>query len=211
MAEPTSTSAPDDRRGPGKRPSSRRMRPGTRKVWLLLHVAISVGWFGGAYAMLVMGVAATTSAGEPLRPAAYELMHLSDRVIMIPGSLGALVTGLVLALRTKWRVLHHWWVVLKLVLTVGGMAFAYACVAHNVRTALAATEHDPAADIGALPANVVSGSAVMLVVLFVITLLSVLKPWGRTRWGRAAARDAARRGAVAPIGRAGAQELGSTP
>jgi hypothetical protein len=164
--------------------TDRLMRPATRKAWLLAHVAVSVGWFGGGYAMLVMGIVAMTNAGTAVRPAAYHIMHLSDTAIMIPGSVGALVTGLVLALYTKWRLLHHWWVAVKLLLTVGAMVFAYVYVAQNVKAALAATLADPHAGIGRLEESVISGSVVMLLVLFATTLLSVVKPWGRTPIGR---------------------------
>lgn len=185
---PASSRTGEPRSAHRVRSPTRQLRPGVRKAWLLAHVVISVGWFGGGYAMLVLGIAAMSDAG--LRPAAYELMHLSDAAIMIPGSLGALVTGLVLGLRTKWRLLHHWWVVVKLLLTVGAMVFAYVYVARNVKTALATAletvGRDPGTDIGRLSGSVVAGSAVMLVVLFATTLLSVVKPWGRTRWGRKA-------------------------
>lgn len=169
------------------------MRPRTRKAWLIAHVTICVGWFGGGYAMLVMGIFAMSHVGEPWRPAAYDLMHFSDTMIMIPGSLGALITGLVLSLYTKWRLLHHWWVVTKLLLTVGAMVFAYVYVAQNVKSALEITEHDLNADIERLSESVIAGSAVMLVVLFTTTLLSIVKPWGRTGWGRKALRPKGRK------------------
>jgi hypothetical protein len=175
-----------------KRRLTWQIKPGARKWWLVAHVVISVGWFGGGYAMLIMGIVALTNAGKPLRPAAYELMHLSDSAIMIPLSLGALITGLILGLYSKWRVLHHWWVATKLVLTVGAMVFAYVYVAQNVKTALAATEHDLDADIDGLSARVISGSVVMLVILFLVTLLSIVKPWGRTGFGRRALARRAR-------------------
>ncbi|MBB4963398.1 DUF2269 family protein [Saccharothrix violaceirubra] len=171
---------------PRRRSLTWQMKPGTRKAWLIAHVVVSVGWFGGAWAMLMMGVVALTNVGRELRPAAYEMMHIADTVIMIPGSLGALITGLVLGLYTKWRVLHHWWVVTKLLLTIGAMVFAYVYVAQNVKSALAATEHDLDADIGRLAESVIAGSVVMMVVLIVTTLLSVVKPWNRTGWGRRA-------------------------
>src|SRR5687768_15717292 len=115
------------------------MKPRARKIWLLAHVAISVGWFGGAYAMLVLAVAA--NIGDRHRQhTTYELMHLGDTMIMIPGSLGSLLTGLVLALYTRYRLLHFWWIVAKLVLTPAAMMFAYASVAANVRAALTADD-----------------------------------------------------------------------
>jgi hypothetical protein len=162
------------------------MAPRTRKVWLAAHVAVSVGWFGGAYAMLIMAIVAMTSAGAPLRPAAYELMHLSDTALMIPGCLVALITGLVLALYTKWGVLRHWWVVAKLLLTVAAMIYAALYVSQDVKTALHATLTDPRADVENLAAQIIAGSAAMLAVLLAVTMLSIFKPWGRTQWSRRA-------------------------
>lgn len=156
------------------------LKPLPRKVWLTAHVALSVGWFGGAYAMLVIAIVALTSAGTPLRHDAYELVHVGDTAIMIPGGLGALVTGLVVGLWTRWRVLHHWWVVVKLLLTVGGMAFAYAYLAQNVETALL----DPRANLADIAPGIVAGSVVMVLVLLTTTLVSITKPWGRTAFGR---------------------------
>ncbi|TDC58732.1 hypothetical protein E1281_00090 [Actinomadura sp. KC345] len=185
-----------DHSPPDKRGLTWRMRPRTRKTWLFCHVVISVGWLGGAYTMLMMAIAARTSAGEPMRPAAYALMHLSDTVIMIPCALGTLITGLVTGLYGKWRVLHHWWVLDKLVLTVGATVFAYLYIAQTVKEALARTEADSAADIGFLEDGVIAGSAGMLMLLMTTTLLSTFKPWGRTRWGRRA--QEARRPGAAP-------------
>ncbi len=154
------------------------MKPRARKIWLLAHVAISVGWFGGAYAMLVLAVAANTG-DRHRQQTTYELMHISDTMIMIPGSLGSLLTGLVLALYTRYRLLHFWWIVAKLVLTPAAMMYAYASVAANVRAAL--TAPDPA--IEQLQQSVVTGSVVMLLALLAPTVLSVVKPWGRTPLG----------------------------
>jgi hypothetical protein len=162
------------------------MQPRARKVWLSAHVAISVGWFGGAYAMLVLAVAAATS-DRHRQQTTYELMHIGDTMIMIPGSLGSLLTGLVLALYTRYRLLHFWWIVAKLVLTLAAMVFAYASVAANVRGALTA----PDLAIDQLQHGVVTGSIIMLLALFVPTALSVVKPWGRTPLGvRTLARSA---------------------
>ena len=164
--------------------SMRTLKPLPRKIWVFTHVAVSVGWFGGGYAMLVMAIVAMTDAGTPLRPAAYELMRISDNAIMIPGSLGALITGLVVGLGTRWRVLRHWWVVTKLLLTIGGMAFAYLYIAQRVETALDMALRigptEPHTDIAPLAPGIVAGSSLMLVVLLTTTWLSVRKPWGRT-------------------------------
>jgi hypothetical protein len=53
---------------------------------LTLHVALSVGWLGTAYAMVVIGLIALYSSDAQVRYGAYAVLHDSDRMIMIPGS-----------------------------------------------------------------------------------------------------------------------------
>lgn len=86
---------------------------------------------------------------------------------------------------TSWGVFRHWWVVLKLVLTV--LATAVLLVETRVIRALAeaaATGGDLRDLPGSLPHSV-GGLAVLLVV----TILSIHEPRGLTRYGWRRPRD----------------------
>jgi hypothetical protein len=152
---------------------------------LTLHVAVSVGWLGGAFTMIVLGVGAMRTGDPALRHAAYVAAHLGDRAVMIPASLLALLTGLLSSLGTPWGLIRHYWVLTKLVLTIGVMLFGAFYLSQWVKQAVAV----PAGTApGILGWQIVLSGVATFSVLFINTILSVFKSWGRTRRGRRKAR-----------------------
>ncbi|MBB4964286.1 DUF2269 domain-containing protein [Saccharothrix violaceirubra] len=144
------------------------MRPFTRKTLLCLHVVSSVGWLGVTLGDLALGLAAYGDA------TLYRAVVVLADYALVPLGLVALVTGVVLALGTHWGLAKHWWVLIKLVLTVLALAATTFLLRSAVRDAAAG---DPR---GAL--DVVVASSVSLTVYVVSTVLSVFKPRARTRW-----------------------------
>ena len=176
------------RRDTSNRPSRRlALTPRWRKLLLTVHVAVSVGWLGAAYVMLILGVVATHSAPE-LRHDRYVLLHVFDQAAMIPMSLAALGTGLVVSVGTPWGLLRFRWVVVKLVTTVAGMIFAGLYVSRMAVHAADVTATDAYADLTAVDWQIRLGAVVMVAMLMVNTTLSVFKPWGRTRRGQLSRR-----------------------
>lgn len=167
---------------PAKRP---QLRKPLRTALLTLHIIVSVGWNGVAFCQLVL---ASTAAIDPdLRHPAYELMHVIDRTLNIPLALLTLITGVVLSVKTRWGLLRHWWIVVKLSITVvavisGGAVIRTLIVASAKHSATAAAGY-PAQTV----ALVVCGT-VMNLLFITATVLSTTKPWGRTPRGRREAR-----------------------
>lgn len=146
------------------------MRPKARKTWLLLHVITSVGWLGVTLGMLVLALAAFDA------PQLYQAMELLGDLVVLPLALGALVTGVVVSVGTKWGLVRHKWVLAKFVLTV----IAVVATTFALRSGL----HE-AADgvVGTAGGDVLAAACVSSALYTFNTVLSVFKPWGRTRWG----------------------------
>ncbi|QFZ22441.1 hypothetical protein [Saccharothrix syringae] len=144
------------------------MKPPARKSWLLLHVISSVGWLGVTVANLVLALSAFTA------PHLYQAMALLGDRVVLPLALTALVTGLVLSLGTKWGLVKHKWVLAKFVVTV----VAVAATTFSLRGTL----HDAAAGVQGAGVSALSASCVSLALYTFATVISVFKPWGRTRW-----------------------------
>ncbi|NUT36228.1 MAG: DUF2269 domain-containing protein [Hamadaea sp.] len=160
------------------------LSPRTRKLFLTAHVALSLGWLGADLVLLLFATRRD--------PGLYPAMALIGDVLLIPLSLGALVTGLVGAVGTRWGLTRHWWVLTKLAVT------AVMCVLVIVALTPGLSE---AARLGAdLPSrdqvNLVVAPSVAGTLLLFTTVLSVFKPWGR-RTGSAAATRGSRRPASA--------------
>ncbi|WP_230202763.1 RAD23 family protein [Parafrankia discariae] len=165
----------------------RRQRRVARQLLLTAHVLVSVGWNGVALGQLALAI--TASVDDGIRHPAYELMHVFDRALNIPLALLTLATGILISLRTRWGLLHHWWVVTKLAITVVAVLFAAAFMRTMIVRAGHATA-DGNVHYSAPTAAIITGACLMNAMFITATFLSTLKPWGRTSRGLRASRSA---------------------
>jgi hypothetical protein len=161
------------------------MKPGIRKFALTLHLTASVGWIGAVIAYLVLVIAAMTSPDSQTLRAAWIAMGLIGWLVIVPSALLSLLTGLVMALGTKWGLFRHYWVLISLVLTIVAVAILLGHMQTVSFFAGLASQTDSAA-----PDMLRSGlqgellhAGVGLLVLLVIQVLNVYKPRGMTAYG----------------------------
>jgi hypothetical protein len=158
------------------------MPPRLRKLALATHLTFSVGWIGSIVAYLALGVVAVTSEDTPTVRGAYLLMEPVGWYVIVPLAVASLLTGLVMALGTRWGLFRHYWVVLSFLLT----AFStYILVNHmpDVSATADMVREADGARLGARGGDLVH-PALGLVVLLVIHVLNVYKPRGMTGYGR---------------------------
>jgi hypothetical protein len=98
-------------------------------------------------------------------------------VLILPLSLLALTTGVLGALVTRWGLLRYWWVATKLALTTLMTVLVVLVLVPKVRAAGA----DPEALTGPEKLQLVIAPSVACSLLLLNTVLSVYRPWGRTR------------------------------
>jgi hypothetical protein len=159
------------------------MAPAIRKVALAAHLTVSVGWVGAVAGYLALDVTVATSQDPQLVRSAWIAMGLIAWWAIVPLALTALLTGLVMALGTKWGLIRHWWVLISFLLTV----VATVVLLSETRVifggaAIAADPTTSSEQLLALPSTL-PHSVGGLVVLLVIQVLNVHKPQGMTRYG----------------------------
>jgi hypothetical protein len=172
------------------------MPPGLRKFTLAIHLSFSVGWIGAVIAYLVLGVSAVTSQDDQTLRAAWIAMELTGWYAIVPLALASLLTGLVIALGTKWGLLRHYWVLFSLVLTIFATVVLLLHMPDVSVLAAAAREAEGAALDGPdkhLYSQLKGGDLLHpglgLVVLLVVQVLNVYKPQGMTRYGQRKQRE----------------------
>ncbi len=165
------------------------MTPALRKLSLTAHVTSSVGWLGAVAAFFVLSIAGVASRDADIVRSVYVAMNLVGQFIIVPLSLAAVVTGLVQSLGTQWGLFRHYWVVVKLVLSVGAtillLLHQFVAVAGAARR-VAETAAGALPELGRLGPQLVGDAGLAVLTLLVTTTLSVYKPWGRTAYGRRA-------------------------
>lgn len=160
------------------------MTPALRKFGLTAHVSSSVGWFGSVGAFLALAVSGLTSQDAQLVRAVYLAMNLIGWSVIVPLSLASLVTGVVQSLGTPWGLFRHYWVVIKLLITVFAtvlLLIHMQPVGHLAR--VVATTTLASGELAGLRIQLVADAGAALVALLVAATLSVYKPRGLTRYG----------------------------
>jgi hypothetical protein len=108
-------------------------------------------------------------------------MELTGWWVIVPLSIAALLTGLVMSLGTRWGLFRHYWVLISLVLTI---VCTFVLLVHmptvSAMASLARTADD--ADLRALGGDLFHPT-VGLVLLLLIAGLNVYKPAGLTPYG----------------------------
>src|SRR4051812_5661292 len=94
------------------------MTPPLRSLALTLHVTASVGWLGAVGAFLALAIAGLTSRELMLARGAYLAMDVVGWYVIVPLCFASLVTGIAQSLGTRWGLFRHYWVLIKVVLTV---------------------------------------------------------------------------------------------
>ena len=160
------------------------MTPGARKLALTAHVTSSVGWLGAVAGFLALALAGLNSEDAQLVRSAYLAMELTGWYVIVPLSFASLLTGLVQSVGTTWGLFRHYWVLIKLLITVLATALLLVHMRPTSELARAAAERTlSGSDLRALRVQLVADAAAALAALLVTTTLSVYKPRGLTRYG----------------------------
>jgi len=155
------------------------MNPGARRLALTAHVTASVGWLGAVGAFLALAIVGLTSRDPSIVRSSYLAMDVTGWYVIVPLSLASLGTGVLQSLGTEWGLFRHYWVLVKLLLTLVAAGVLLAEVGSvEYLASLATTSPDPRQLSSTLPHSI-GGSIILTTAL----ILSVVKPRGLTRYG----------------------------
>ena len=157
------------------------MTPAIRRVVLAGHLACSVGWIGAAAAYVALGYAAEASRSAETIRGAWIAMELVGWYVIVPLAIASLITGVVMALGTRWGLFRHYWVIFSLGLTTFAtvvLLLHMPSVSSNADRA----RHADAPGLRALGGDI-EHPTIGLTLLVVILVLNLYKPRGVTRYG----------------------------
>lgn len=166
------------------------MGPGLRKLVLTTHVTCSVGWLGAVGSFLALALVGLTTQDEARARAAYVAMDVIAWFVILPLSLASPATGIGQSLATRWGLFRHYWVLIKLFMTIPSCIFLLLHmrpIGHIAR--MAATTALGNGDLGALRLKLAVNAGAAAVVLLAATALSIYKPRGLTRYGQRKERE----------------------
>ena len=151
-----------------------KLTPRWRKAVLVIHVLTAVGWFGADLVLLALAAAGLAGTDPQV---VYPAARLVGDWVFLPLSGLVWLVGLVNGLSTRWGLFRYRWVLVKLVLTTIMLGLVLFALTPNLRTAAALAV--AGADLNR--AELIAPPIVSSSLLIFMTILSVYKPWGRTR------------------------------
>lgn len=164
---------------PTRREAVEQRRRRISRVVLAAHIADAVGLLGADLALVVLGISAL-SGGDPL--AAYPAMSLISRAVLLPLAALTLVSGIALALLSRWGLARYWWTTIKLAVTVGLITVLGLVLVPGLgRAAAAASGGTGTAIPVARQLAYVVAPATASLLLITNLVLGVYKPFGRLR------------------------------
>lgn len=156
-----------------------------RKAILTVHIILSVGWLGSVLAFLVLAITGLTSNNTQLISACYLTMEIIARFAIVPLSFMPLLTGPILSLGTPWGLFRHYWILVKLLITVISTIVLQIHLTPIENLAASASHLTlPNAGFFRMQLQMVVASGAAVIALVTSTLLSVYKPQGLTPFGQ---------------------------
>jgi len=175
---------------PSRRGAARRR---VRGLLVLGHVLGLASFLGGTAAVVLIVFVSERTDGGAHRAFGFELAYALQRFLLLPGGLAIVVSGVLLSLVGPFGFIKHRWMVAKLVGTVV-LTFHSQIQYRPLTGRMLQALHDAA---GAVPEGWADQlfhhqrlGVIQIAVLVVLSGLSILKPFGRTRFGRKAPRRA---------------------
>lgn len=160
------------------------MPPPLRKLMLTAHVVLSVGFLGSVAAFFALAVAGLTSEDTRIVRAVYPAMAITTWLVVVPLCFASLATGLIQSLATPWGLFRHYWVLVKLLLTLITtvvLVLQTPGISHMAGVAAGGSISPLAFPELRFSQALHAGGG--LLVLLVTTALSIYKPRGLTRYG----------------------------
>jgi hypothetical protein len=159
------------------------MNPRLSKAMLTTHITFSVGWIGTVAAFLALSIAGL-AGNEHIVRASYIAMEVIAWFIIVPFCIASLLTGVIQALGTRWGLFKHYWIVIKLTLTLIATIILIAHMKPISYLSDVATQTILAMDeLRNLRIRVLADAGAAIFVLLAITTVSVYKPWGKIQFG----------------------------
>lgn len=162
--------------------TTRKLSGRARKAVLLVHVLSAAAWLGIDLALGILVVVALSTSDVGTAGIAVQAIDMFAIWPMLGASIVCMISGGILGLGSKYGLIRYWWVAVKLFLNVGMSLLIAFSLRSDVAKAAVIGERMLAGDPTAVvPPDLMYPVVVAPTLLLIAYILSVFKPWGRTR------------------------------
>lgn len=164
--------------------------------WLKgFHLLAASCWIGGALALLTLYfLKSGISDGGELYGVNRSIHHVDMNIVVLPGAVGSLLTGLVYSLFSHWGFFRHRWITVKWVATVAAIVFGtfwlgpWETAMMEISGKLGISALQDPAYLRSQYLNLAFGG-LQTATLIVLVFISIFKPWKKGAAGSALKRS----------------------
>jgi uncharacterized membrane protein len=159
----------------------KKLTPQAIKILKLFHILFAFCWVMSALVLCGLLFVTHPASGDELYMRSL-IVKILDDYFIIPGALGALITGLIYSIWTNWGFFKHTWITVKWIMTILQIVFGTFVLGPfvNNNTALTDQLRDAALTDSVVLGNIQTTQiwgTVQLLLLLLMVVISVQKPW----------------------------------
>lgn len=166
------------------RRKERNLQARAQKWLRIFHLYLASVWGGGASSLFAIHCLYRPDSRPELYARNLALLYV-DNYVLLPSAAGCLVTGLLYCYLSRWGYLKYYWIIAKLIanllLLLAGFLWFIPWLDRMLQSSPAPgryMEIDPG--YTASMQVHMAMAAVQALLVFVLVVISVFKPWGRT-------------------------------
>lgn len=160
---------------------------GMKLRWLkTLHICFAALWAGATVCITLVQFDFTPENGAQM--AAYRSILWSiDKFVVAPAAACCMVTGFCYSAMTSFGFVKYWWVITKWLVTLGYNVVGFLLLSPWLESMARLSREMPAilpVPEGSILLSALQGTVVLvqLGVVSLMVVITILKPWGHTRW-----------------------------
>lgn len=162
-----------------------RLKRNGMRVLKFFHLLAAASWFGGSLSLVMLIIFFSHAHTDDMLLGMSYASHMIDiSVVIIPGSMGCLITGCLYALLTPWKFFKWNWIIMKWIITIGAiMVGIFFLSTWESRILEFAGEIGLASwdskEFIATRFKLLSFASIQTLALAFAFLISIFKPWGK--------------------------------
>jgi hypothetical protein len=161
---------------------SYRLGARTRKGFLVLHIGAAGAWLGIDVVLAILVFTGMLTDDLRIAATCYQALAVFAIWPLLAVGVVCLISGVVLALGSKYGLVKYWWVVVKLALNIVLSALVLVALRPTIDAATVYGQQLAAGHaVGAAPSDLLFPPTVSPTCLAIAIVLSVFKPWGLIR------------------------------
>lgn len=155
-----------------------QLTKGPRKFFVIAHILFSAIMVGNMATFLILSIIVVTSSDIGLIKSCYTVMNILSHTSIRASTIGATVTGIILAVFTHYGLFQYWWIMVKEALTI--MLIGINILGMYTWT-LAALHSDSLSTLANTKLYLWAGIFIQIMALVFMFIISKYKPWGKRK------------------------------